>query len=147
MLPKTHIILGAIFTLVVLIIFPKTPVYGIILIFLSSFLIDFDHYLSAVTKTRSLSIKKAFNYHIRQGAIALREKAKGIRRKGTFHLFHTLEFLVLIYLLGLLWKLFLYILIGMIFHSILDVIYLIDLDLLYRRDFSLIAWLARISKK
>ena len=142
MLPKTHIILGAIFSLIVFLAF-KIPIYGTILIFLSSFLIDFDHYLEPVMKNHSLSLKKAFDYHIQQGKIALIEREKGIRKRGDFHIFHTIEFLLLTFLLGLIWDPFIYVFIGMVFHSFLDLIYLIQRDIFYRRKFLLTNWLAK----
>ncbi len=146
MLPKTHIILGALFTVVLYLIFPLIPLYGLLLVFLSSFLIDFDHYLSAVKETHSLSLRKAFSYHTNQGRIASIDKKRGIRKKGDFHIFHTLEFILLVLILSFIWNPFIYIFTGMIFHSILDIIYLINNDLIYRREFFLSSYLKNKSR-
>lgn len=146
MLPKTHIVLGAVFSLALFFIFPGTPLYGLLLIFLSSFLMDFDHYLAAARKTSSLSVKKAFNYYLRQGKSVLKEKARGIRAKGDFHVFHTIEFLLLIFILAIFWAPFIYIFIGMVFHSLLDIIYLASNDLLYRREFFFFNWIRKSIK-
>jgi len=143
MYPKEHIVLGALFSAIVSMLFPNINLFYLALIFLSSFLIDFDHYMIYVIKTKNFSLNKAFDYHITEGKMALKEKAKGIRKKGHFHVFHTLEFLILVYILSFLWYPFIFILIGMIFHSLLDIIYLITHDFLYRREFFLTRWLMK----
>ncbi|MEK6850627.1 MAG: hypothetical protein AABX85_03560 [Nanoarchaeota archaeon] len=143
MLPKTHIILGAIFSIIIWIIFPEINLIYLSLIFLSSFLIDVDHYLAYVFETKNLSLKKAFDYHIMLDKLEIAERAKGIKRKGPFHVFHTFEFLLAVYLVSLIWTPILYILIGMLFHSALDIISLINLRTLYRREFFLTNWIIK----
>jgi hypothetical protein len=143
MLPRYHIILGAIFTLVFWIVFPWTEWYYIALIFLSSFLIDFDHYMNAVLKTRKMGLFKAFAYHKKLEKIDLAEYKRGIRRKGDLHVFHTLEFTALTFALGLVWLPFLYVFIGMFFHSVVDLISLAFEDRLYRREYFLTNWIRK----
>ena len=141
MLPRWHILLGLIFSLIIWIIFPYIDWIFIALIFLSSFLIDFDHYMCSVYKTGKLSLFDSFEYHRKERIKYLKERSRGIRRKGDFHIFHTIEFNILVFLLGYLWAGFYYILIGMLFHSILDIISGIYEDWLYRREFLLARWL------
>jgi hypothetical protein len=141
MLPKTHIILGFIFTLVIYLIFPQIILIYLALIFLASFLIDFDHYVAAIKHTKSFSLSKAFNYYIEQDEIEKKRAKKGIREKGDFHIFHTFEFLLFVYLMSFLWTPLIYVFIGMIFHSLLDIVYMIDKQMLYRREFFLINWI------
>jgi len=138
MLPRWHILFGALFSIFVFIMFPETNFIYLLLLFLSSFLIDFDHYIVAVRKTGSLSLFRAFEYHEKAGRIADREHARGLRNKGDFHLFHTVEFIIFVGLLGLLWVGFFYIFIGMVFHSLLDLTSLICSERVYRRTFFLI---------
>ena len=52
-------------------------------------------------------------------------------------IFHTVEFHILVFLLGFLWPGFWFILMGMIFHSILDLISLTYERQLWHREFSL----------
>lgn len=143
MLPRYHIIFGLLFSIILKIIFNNISLLFIVLIFLASFLIDFDHYLCAVIKNKSLSLKKAFDYHKLQGEIARRELKKGIKRKGDFHLFHTLEFIAFVGLLSFVWIGFLYIFIGLVFHSLLDVLYMAYHGNFHGREFILGNWLAK----
>ena len=143
MLPRWHIFLGAIFSLLIWALYPETKLLYIVLIFLASFMIDFDHYMNAVSKTGKLGLKSAFDYH---KLLALREKndaRKRIIRKESFHIFHTIEFHILVFLLGLWIEPFLYIFIGMFFHSLLDIIDMSMKKRLHRREFLFINWLAR----
>lgn len=143
MLPKTHILLGALFTILLYFLFPSIPLYGLILIFLASFLIDFDHYMAGAIKIHSLNFKKIVNYHKINDKIAFKEREKGIRKKADFHIFHTIEFILLVYVLSFLFKPLFYVLVGMVFHSILDLISLVYHDFMYRREFFLTNWIVR----
>lgn len=148
MLPKTHIILGAVFGVIVKIAFPSVDWTFIILMFLASFLIDFDHYAFAVTKTHSLSLIKAlrwFDNHIQERQRAGRVGPKA--RKSPFFLLHTIEFHLLILLLSYFWIGFLYIFIGMVFHSLLDICAMTYKRELHARWFSLIEWLIKRGKE
>jgi len=126
MLPKTHIMLGAIFSLVLFYLFPIT-IFQVSLIFLASFLIDFDHYVWYVYKKKDFKLKNSYNY--------LKKDARDLRK---LMFFHTIEFHIFVALLGFIWSGFFYILIGMIFHSLTDLIGLIYEKRLRTREFSLI---------
>lgn len=143
MLPRYHIFFGLIFSIVLKLIFPQIAFFFIFLTFISSFLMDFDHYLHAVFKNRSLSLKNAFDYHKIQGGIARSELKRGIKRKGDFHFLHTIEFIAFIGILGFAWIGFFYIFIGLFFHSLLDIAYMIYFGCFYRREFSFGNWFAR----
>ena len=125
MLPRWHILSGVIISLIVFIFSPQISLLYLALLFSSSFLIDFDHYLVSAIKTKRWRLSHSFNYHKEMRKKEIAEIKKGIRRKGDFHLFHTIEFHFLIGLLSFLWTGFFYIFIGMVFHSLLDVISLI----------------------
>jgi len=144
MLPRWHIFLGAIFTLILWLIYPQTNWIYLSLVFLSSFLIDFDHYAASVIKTGRWSLKESFKYHEIEGKRAEAEKKRGIRRTGDFHLFHTIEFHLLVFALGFFWSGFFYIFAGMIFHSLLDVIAMLYTGFLYRREYFFINWLRKM---
>jgi len=143
MIPRWHIILGALFTLFIWTFAPSiNPVY-LGLIFASSFLVDFDHYVVAALKQNKVRLKHALNYHKEMRKTEFKEKKQGIRRKGDFHLFHTVEFQSAIGLLGILWVPFYYIFIGMFFHSMIDLGDLLRKDRFYRREFFLTNWLRK----
>ncbi len=133
MLPKTHIIFGAVFSALIFFLF-KITFFEASLIFLASFLIDFDHYLWYVGKNKDFSLKKAFRIFTDE----LRHPNKPLMM-----IFHTLEFLILVFALSYFWKGFLFILIGMLFHSFLDIIDLINRNLLGKREFFLIRYLIK----
>src|SRR3989338_2278500 len=102
MLPHQHVFWGAVFAFIILIILPDVAWYNILLLFLSTFLIDFDHYLaSLINKRKYLSLRQSFKYHMDLGKIQYIERKRGIRRKGDFHIFHTLEFHILVFIIGL----------------------------------------------
>jgi len=137
---------GAIFITVVWVFIPQMPIFYLVLIFLASFLIDFDHYTASVFKTKKLGLRNAFKYHKEERKKEIAELKQGIKRRGDFHLFHTIEFHAVVGLLSLLWIGFFYIFMGMVFHSLLDVFSLLFTGFFHRRDFFLFSW-AKRSKK
>lgn len=132
-----HIILGAIFSTFIYFIFNLT-LFQSLLIFLSSFLIDTDHYAFYVKKKKELSLKKAYHWW---------SKDLPRNHKPILNIFHTVEFHLLVLVLSFYIPLFLYVFIGMIFHSLLDILYLAYFNLLGCREFSLIRYLIRDKKK
>lgn len=141
MLPRWHIFLGAIFTISLYFLFPQTNLLNLLLIFLASFLIDFDHYVASVIKTRRLSLTHSFDYHRKALKQEIAEKKKGIRKRGDFHFFHTVEFHLLLGVIGIFFSPIFYIFIGMVFHSLLDLLSLAYTDRIYRREYFLFNWL------
>lgn len=143
MLPRWHILLGLLFSLLIWLIFPKIWWFYILIIFLSSFLIDFDHYIVAVIKTKKLGLFDAFEFYNKTNSMDLKEHRSGLRKKRFLHIFHTIEFHILILFLGLIHEIFIYIFIGMIFHSIIDFIDLTCDGMLYKREYFLTRWLIK----
>ena len=126
MLPKWHVLIGFLFAYVTY-WFTSITIFQAIIIFLASVFIDVDHYIWYVFKKKDLKLKNAYKY--------LKYKEKLTRK---LMLFHTIEFHIFVGLLGFLWAGFYYLLIGMIFHSILDIINLTYEKRLRTRIFSLI---------
>lgn len=142
MFPRYHILLGAIFTLIFFLVFQNTKIIYLLLIFFSSFLIDFDHYFNATVKKRKISLFNAFEYYRIQGVKERKEIASGIRRKSPdFQFFHPIEFHLIVLALSLLWIGFFYIFIGMLFHSLIDIVWLYKEGFLHRREFFFSRWL------
>lgn len=95
-----------------------TPLFGIIF-FLTSVLIDFDHYLLVLyaTKFKVWNLKRAYNYfEIRH--------AKHQHHIDAVYIFHTIEFAALILVLYLTthWSYLLAILFGWIYHMFFDIL-------------------------
>ena len=136
MLPKTHIILGAIFSVLIYFIFQITLFQASLILFASIF-IDVDHYVFYVSRKKNFNLKKAYYWH------------KGLPKnhKTIMHIFHTLEFMILILILSFFWNGFFFIFIGMVFHSALD---LIDIFYNYKfgvRELSFIRYILRSKDK
>jgi len=124
MLPKTHIILGAGLSIILYFLFPQLSFIGAIIIFLASFLIDFDHYLYYVFLKKDINPHRAYRWFMKT-----KDKYQSLtseKRKITYTavcFFHGIEILGLLALLIFYSKIFLYILIGSSFHLMLDLIY------------------------
>lgn len=130
MYPSRHFILSLIFSIL---LFPLYN-YNIILIFLSAFFIDADHYLWYVLKFKNFNFRQAYNYHVES------------KEKDKLHIAHTVEFWILILILSFYFRFFYFILLGIIFHNILDLIYELVKQTKKNRALSIIAWLIRHSK-
>lgn len=147
MLPRWHVLTGAIFTVAIWILAPNLSILQLALIFFATIFMDLDHYFNAIIKTKKIHPKHAFNYYKKLIKKEKQEIKKGIRRKGDFHLFHTIEFQALIGLIGVFWSPFFYLFIGMVFHSLMDLIWLLYEDKFYVREFFFFNWTRKILNK
>lgn len=143
MFPRWHIILGAIFTLVIWAFAPNLSWVYLLLIFSSSVLIDLDHYIVGAMRTGTLNYGKIFSYHVEMNKKLTKLREQGIKKKADFHFFHTIEFQALIGILGIFWISFFYVFIGMIFHSLVDLLFLLEQDRFYTREYFFLSWLAK----
>ena len=129
MLVKYHIIIGLIISGLIWFIFPNIGWFYVLVIFLSSFLIDFDHYLWYAFKKKDWNLINAYNWMMKK-----RDFFKGMliseryKYKTMIMIFHGIECWILILLLIFIHKIFLFILIGVAIHMILDFI-----DLIYNK--------------
>lgn len=123
MLPSKHIMLGAIFTVLLLIIFPQISLLGGIIIFLSSFLIDVDHYLYYSIKYKDWNLKHSYAWFIQKSAewkkLAPKQKEKYER---SIFIFHGIECWLVLILLIYINPIFGFVLIGFFIHTIFDFI-------------------------
>lgn len=113
MLPKWHILSGAILSLFIYLFF-NAPLNSLIVL-LASVFIDADHYLFYVEKMKDWNLKNSYIWH----------KKLPKHHKPIMHIFHTLEFLFLVFILVYFWQGFFFVLVGMLFHSIMDVLEMI----------------------
>jgi len=90
----------------------------ILLFSIGSIFIDIDHYIFYVFRCRRLSIKGMFEYHEK-----LFEQKDRIPYAGIC-IFHTIDFFIIIGILSFYYHIFLYLLIGLLFHFVVDLIYL-----------------------
>jgi hypothetical protein len=132
MLPKWHVIYGAIFSIFTFYLFDLSY-FQAMLIFLSSVFIDVDHYFWFIQKKQSFNLREAYIYH------------KNLPRdhKPIMQIFHSAEFLTMVLILSFFWNVLFFILIGMIFHSILDIIEMSSRNRINSREFSFLRYLAR----
>ena len=122
MLPKYHIFSG--FTVsYILVYFFNFSLFAGIIVFLSSFLIDIDHYFFSVYKRRDLSLLNSIkeHYKLRRKLMSMPWK-KRRKYKTPIMIFHGIEFWILIIILSFFSNIFLLILIGIIIHMSLDFI-------------------------
>ncbi len=125
MLVKYHILVGVIFCGILFFLFPKINLIGLFLIFLSSIFIDVDHYTYYVYKKKDFSLKRAVNffYSKMQKFLNLNKELQKNFYGGVFIL-HSIEFLILIFLLGLFFtNYFYFILLGLTLHLLFDIIF------------------------
>jgi len=120
MLPKTHILINLGISLILLFFLPP---FGVLIFFLSSFLIDVDHYLYYVAIKKRFSLKSAYNWFtIRRNKLMQLSYKERKKHKHCILIFHGIE---LIIILGFFTKFsppLIYVLFGFITHLLEDLI-------------------------
>jgi len=123
MLPKYHIVLGFLFSLILFLIFPSISILGASVIFFSSFLIDVDAYLNYIFTKKSFNLINAIKYYSekRKKGIKL-SRGQKLKAPIKIRFLHGIEILAVLFILGIFTnKLFLFIFIGFAFHLFLDI--------------------------
>jgi hypothetical protein len=139
MLPRWHIIFGIIFCFVFKIIAPGTSYINLFLIWFASVFIDFDHYLAAGFIHNKWNPSEAIEHgYVRREKIIEQKSEFGVCEKGDFHILHTVESHLIVGVIALFFSPFYFIFIGMVFHSLLDLIWMVRHDVLDSREFFLI---------
>ncbi len=125
MFPKYHILFGAIFSFFLFWIFQEITLLGAIIIFLSSVLIDVDHYLYYVFAKKNWNLFKAHRWFCERHSYMMKlSREERNKHQGVFMFLHGIEILILLAILGYFFsEIFYYILIGFVFHLFLDYIY------------------------
>jgi hypothetical protein len=121
MLPKYHVVFGFFSALIISLIFNLNFFYFSI-IFLSSILIDLDHYFRYIYKTKNFSPKKFWEWSMKK----YKERKKD---KPPIFIFHGIESWILLIILSFFNKIFLFIFLGFMIHMILDYV-----DLYLRKE-------------
>ena len=147
MLPKHHIITGAIISTLLYIIFPLTIIQTLT-IFLSSFLIDFDHYLYYLIKkkdTNPINATKWF-YKYRTAWLNLSTQQRKQYKRPLF-IFHNIECWLILLVLAQINSLTYFILLGIAIHISLDYLEIIYLKEPLYQKFSIILTYLKNKKK
>ena len=112
-------------------------IYSII-VFLSGFVFDIDHYIYYATKKRDFNFMNGYFYHVPGSKVHE-------PHNDCLHIFHTWEIWLLLFILTfLIHEIFLFVLIGLLFHMIFDWGYLLfRKDEMNARAWSLIGWISR----
>ncbi len=136
MLPRWHIFFGIIFCAIFKFVSPEISYVSLFLIWFASVFIDFDHYLAAGINHNKWNPIDAINHGYKRRDDILEQKSDlGVCEKGDFHVLHTVESHLTIGILALFFAPFYFIFIGMIFHSLLDLIWMVRHDVLDSREF------------
>ena len=124
MKPQSHFLLGILFILLLFFLFPQIPFFGLLIIFLSSILIDVDHYLYYVFKKGDKSIIRAYKWFTENRKKAYHLSRQEKRKISFGFLFlHGVEILIALYFLYIhVSEIFLYILLGFGFHLLVDIV-------------------------
>ena len=125
MLPKYHILFGFAFVYILVQFFNFSLFAGLI-IFLSSVLIDVDHYFKYIIKKKKFHLIKFYKSEIRRTEKwrKLKQQQKSKYKLPQF-VFHGIEFIAILLLLSFINKFFLWILIGVVFHMVFGYISII----------------------
>jgi hypothetical protein len=121
MSPKWHILIGFVFSYLLVFFFHLSILSGIVIFLSSWLLIDLDHYFRYVYLTKNLSPVKFWKWSMEQKRKyeQLSKEEKSRRKKPVF-IFHGIEFWILLALLSLLSRFFLLILAGILMHMLAD---------------------------
>ena len=120
MLPKFHIIIGLIITIIFFFVFNISVTQSII-IWLASFLIDVDHYLYFVGKKKKISLQQARKFFFEYRAAWLKlDKKEKIKYKKPIFLFHGIECWIILTLISLAYSIVWFVLFGFAIHMTLD---------------------------
>lgn len=121
MYPSQHLVLGIIFSAIVLFLFPQIGFLGFLLIVLSTFFIDVDHYIYYAYRKRDFNLRNAYNHYIKniKKLMSMPKKERKNYKKPIF-IFHGIEFWILLLIISFFYKIIFFIFIGVMFHMLLD---------------------------
>jgi hypothetical protein len=123
--PKSHFIIGIIFIFFLHFIFPQITFLNLLIILFSSVLIDGDHYIYYILKKRDFNLIKCYNWYKEETDKTHHLPMSERKNRYTgFYLFHGIEILIILFLLGIYAsQFFIFIFIGFSLHLFFDIIY------------------------
>lgn len=149
MLPHWHVLIGLIFSSIIWLMFPSIGFIGFMIILLSAFFIDFDHYLYYVYQKHDLSLKNAYSWFIKRSKFlhSLTPKQRQQYKKPIL-IFHGIEFWLILVLLALIHQIFLFVIAGAIIHIACDLIQFIYInEPLYSKLSQILTFILNKNKK
>lgn len=130
MLPKTHAILGLVFSVILFLLVPDVSLVDASLVFLASVFVDADHYIYYVLRKKDISLRNAYAWFIEKRDFLCSLNSEEIRKyERAIMIFHGIEFWAILAFLIFIHKIFLFILAGILFHICLDLIDLLKRDM------------------
>lgn len=112
--------------------------YKVIWFLLGSILIDADHYITYVLRFKDFNVARMFKYY--------HEDLFKEINPYVLNIFHTVEFLIVLLILSFYSSVFLLMLMGLVFHLLLDSIHLYKIGRLSARAHSIVEYLVRTSR-
>lgn len=121
--PKWHILYGAIFSVLIYYLFKATPLQ-VSIIFLSSVLIDLDHYARYFLIKKDLNPKSFWNWSMKgtNDWLNLTTEQRFSEYKLPIYIFHGIEFWLILAISSYFFPVLIWALIGISFHMVLDFI-------------------------
>jgi len=129
MLPKYHLFIGFIASILIYFLFNITLLQTAI-VFLSSILIDTDHYLLYIYKKKDFSLTNSIKYskERRKRWLLMKPEKRKYHKRAIF-IFHGIEFWLLLVIISIYFNLIWFVLLGILIHIFLDY-----LDIIYIND-------------
>jgi len=128
MLPKLHFLLSLSLIFLILSLFPSIKFFYLLIILVSSVLLDIDHlfyYLYKNKKNLTInSFKEAYKWYKKDSKFFEKLPRSKIKKYYFgFYIFHSIEFIIFTFILSFFNKFFLFLFIGLFFHYLIDLIY------------------------
>ncbi len=133
MLPKNHILINLIISLILLIFFKP---FFVLVFFLAAILIDADHYFYYIIEEKDFSFKRAYKWFVvnRKKFLAMsREERK--KHKNWFLIFHGVEVLIILFISSQYYPIVYFVFFGFLAHLIQDMFEDIPLGVAERKLF------------
>ncbi len=129
MKPTTHLFLGLIFSLLSYLIFEISLLEFLILFLSTWFFIDLDIVFIFIIKKRSLNPFRFYSWAKNQKDFIIKSKKERKKIHYYFRFFHSFELILLLLIFSFFNKFLFFVIIGFVFHLILDWIDLYNLNL------------------
>lgn len=122
--------------------FPFIGLYPSIWVFLGGWTVDIDHYIWYIFKYRKFNMFECNRFFTVDS-----KKIDSYPYRGSFMPFHTIEFIILMVFLSIMWVPFMYLSIGLALHFMLDFISYLFIEKDFPCKHSIILWALAKNKK
>ncbi len=93
------------------ILYPEIGIINTVFLFFGGWAFDVDHYLYCIFKHKNFSLRDCYNFH-----------HPFAKEKDLLHIFHVIEFYLLILIIGIFIKPILWAFFGLFYHILFDII-------------------------